>query len=255
MTEKEIIIQITRYIKGELNDREEDLLWEEFLKNPEYYDLFETELNLADLYQNKNFKIDDSRNHNNVHEPKRGYKTWPVAAAAAILIAAAFYLFLFTFQAESGPDFYAMSEIELTEMLGSDIYRDDHSETGGLDQQINRALSIAFDGDNDRAFQILSNLSEEPASDIQEIRIFYNLGILAYNDDNYEQALEYFSEIQTLDYSETPDYLFENINWFSAHIYLKRGEIEEAMALLESISTEKGIHSQKAEQLLSEIKS
>lgn len=252
MTEKEIIIQITRYIKGELNDREEDLLWEEFLKNPEYYDLFETELNLADLYQNKNFRIGDY--DNNVQEPKRSYKTWPVAVAASILLAAAFYLFLFTFQAESGPDFYAMSEIELTEMLGSDIYRDDHSETAGLDQQINRALSMAFDGDSDRAFQILSNLSEEPASGIQEIRIYYNLGILAYNDDNYDQALEYFSEIQTLDYSETPDYLYENINWYSAHTYLKKGEIEQAMALLESISTEKGIHSEEAEQLLSEIK-
>ncbi len=49
MTEKEIIrIQklIEDFILGKLNQREIDQLWVEFLKAPEWYDLFEVELHL-----------------------------------------------------------------------------------------------------------------------------------------------------------------------------------------------------------------
>ena len=59
MTEKEISKQITRYINGALTEQEEDLLWEEFLENRKYYDLFETELNLTDLFQNKKFDFNE----------------------------------------------------------------------------------------------------------------------------------------------------------------------------------------------------
>lgn len=249
MTEKEISIQITRYIKGELNDREEDLLWIEFLKNPEYYELFETELNLADLYQNKKFRIDESNNR--VREPKRLYKAWPVAAAAAIILAA--LLYLFTFQNESGPASYALAEIELIEMLGSDIYRDDQSDVDELDQQINRSLSLALDGNSDQAYRVLNSLIQESVSNVQEIRILYNLGILAYNDGNFSRAIEHFSTIENLQYTETPSYLYEHVKWYSVNIYLKNGDSERATTLLESILSEGGIHSEKAEQLLIEL--
>ncbi len=52
MTVKEFIrIQklIEAYILGKLDQREIDLLWIEFLKAPEWYDLFETELHLRSL--------------------------------------------------------------------------------------------------------------------------------------------------------------------------------------------------------------
>ena len=52
MTEKEIIRMlklIEAYILGKLDQREIDLLWIEFLKAPEWYDLFETELHLRSL--------------------------------------------------------------------------------------------------------------------------------------------------------------------------------------------------------------
>lgn len=249
MTEKEISRQITRYIKGELNEQEEDLLWIEFLKNPEYYELFETELNLADLYQNKNFRVDESSNR--VQEPRRRYIAWSFAAAATILLASLIYLF--TFQHESGPASYALSEIELTEMLGSDIYRDDRSDSAELDQQINRSLSLALEGNSSRSYQILRSLLQERLSNIQELRILYNLGILAYNDGDYNKAIEHFSAIENMQYADTPGYILENTNWYTANIYLKKNEIRRATTLLEIISTGDGVHSGNAEQLLNKI--
>jgi len=52
MTENEIIRMqklIEAYILGKLDQREIDLLWIEFLKKPEWYDIFETELYLRSL--------------------------------------------------------------------------------------------------------------------------------------------------------------------------------------------------------------
>ena len=52
MTEKNIIRMqkmIEAYILGKLDQKEIDLLWIEFLKEPEWYDLFETELHLRSL--------------------------------------------------------------------------------------------------------------------------------------------------------------------------------------------------------------
>ena len=49
MEDQKIIKEINRYIKGELGPAEIDELWVEFLKNPEYYEWFETELHLIKL--------------------------------------------------------------------------------------------------------------------------------------------------------------------------------------------------------------
>ncbi len=52
MTNREIIRMqklIEAYILGKLEQRTIDLLWIEFLKAPEWYDLFETELHLRSL--------------------------------------------------------------------------------------------------------------------------------------------------------------------------------------------------------------
>ena len=52
MTEKEIMQiqkQIEDFILGKLSQREIDLLWIEFLKAPEWYNLFEVELHLRAL--------------------------------------------------------------------------------------------------------------------------------------------------------------------------------------------------------------
>ena len=49
MTDKEIQINIERYIKGMLSQNETDQLWTEFLKNPGWYDYLNTYLNIINL--------------------------------------------------------------------------------------------------------------------------------------------------------------------------------------------------------------
>lgn len=253
MTEKEIIIQITRYINGDLNYREEDQLWVEFLKKPHYYHLFETELNLADLYQNKNFRLD--QDDAVVREPVRLYKVW-ITAAAALLVAAA--LFLFSVRSGDSPSDFAMSAIDTTELLGGTVLRsEDPEHSPQTDRDINRAIALAFNGEEERAQQRFLQILEQPVPAIQEFRILYNLGILAYNDGSIDLAAEYFEAVhESYDTAEAEDeYLRENIRWYLANIYLLQGEKDQVLQLLNQLVKSESIHAEEANRVLANINS
>ena len=53
MTRREIHIHIERYIRGKLTPDQIDELWIEFLRAPEWYDYFITELHLRALFKDK----------------------------------------------------------------------------------------------------------------------------------------------------------------------------------------------------------
>ena len=56
--DKEILVKIDQYIRGELCAEEKEALWIEFLKKPEYLNWFETELHLRHFNDPDNkFKI------------------------------------------------------------------------------------------------------------------------------------------------------------------------------------------------------
>lgn len=52
MRGKEILNHLDRYLKDRLNEQEKDILWAEFLKNPEYLDWLEIEVNAREYYRN-----------------------------------------------------------------------------------------------------------------------------------------------------------------------------------------------------------
>jgi tetratricopeptide (TPR) repeat protein len=249
MTEKEISIQITRYINGELNDKEEDKLWELFLENRNYYDLFQTELNLADLYRNKSFRLDESDTHNRVKSPGKRYRPWIASLAALFLISAMLYIFMFS--GDSTSSSYAITEIELTEMIGSEVFRDDSPVQGDLDQRINQALSLALSGNRAQATETLNSLTSEPLSEIQQVRVQYNLGILAYNEGNYDISLTNFETLIDQIPPNTPAYVTESAKWYISNIYLHQGKVDNSVRLLQDIASGEGSYAMKAKNLLS----
>lgn len=251
MTEKELSRQITRYINGELNDQEEDRLWEKFLENEQNYWLFETELNLADLYRNKKFRVDESDNNNVLKSSLKRYSAWITSIAALILVTS--MLYIFSMNGENRLASYAISEIELTQMLGSEIYRDDSPDASQLDQQINRSLSLALSGNTEEATENLNALTSESLSGIQKIRVNFNLGILAYNKGDYELSLNNFSELNNQPTDFVPEYIMDHTRWYIANIYLKQGKKGEAVQLLNRIASETGPDSERAQELINSL--
>lgn len=190
MTKNQITEQITRYIKGELSEEEEDLLWVEFLNDKQLFRQFQTELNLYDLFQNKDFVLNESDYR--VEEPRKRYAPFYYTAAAAVLLICSLYIFNLT---SGGTGTLAIDGIELSEMLGSNIYRDEESPVSDTDRDINRALAAALSGEMQRAYTILNSLPSERFSSAQTFQVIFNKGILTYNIGNYENSASYFSEL------------------------------------------------------------
>ena len=243
MTNKEISELITRYLKGELSDSEEDRLWIEFLKDEKTFRKFETELNLYDLFQNKGYSLEDADIQ--VNEPQKKYRVWFYVAATVLLLLTGMYSF---YGGGTGAESVAQAEIELSEMLGSDIHRDDESTMSEADYAINRALAEALDGETEKAFSILDNLEAGKLSGQQKVRVQFNRGILAYNLGRYNQSADYFevaAEIET-----APDYLKGYSLWYRANSLIKLNETELAKDLLKSIIENDMPKREEAEALL-----
>ncbi len=247
MTDIEISRQITRYIHGELNDEEEDQLWVEFLKDQQRFRQFETELNLYDLFKNKGYSL----NKSDIKSEKPKNKTsWLFAIAAVALMALSIYIFNVR---DAGIEDLAVSQIELSEMLGSDVYRDDHSSVTDIDYEINSALASALEGNLDGAYQILSSLDIDSLSASQQQRVRFNQGIISYNQGNYHLSVTNFSELTGSE--SIPEYLRENALWYKSNGYLKLQDETNASETLRQVIEMNSQHAEEAGEILNRMDS
>jgi len=223
MTEEEISRQITRYIKDELTDSEVDELWIEFLKNPEMFEQFEVEYNIADLFINKGYSIEND--NNTVREPvTKKYRGWIYAAAAAVLIAVGIQFFI-TSQTDSISK-YAVAKIDSTELLGADVYRTDDEDVEEMDIELNKALALALNEESKTAILQFENLLDESPNHEQKVRIYLNLGILRYNNAEYEQSTKEF--LKLLEINNLPEHVEEAAWWFLGNAQLNLQNLEDA---------------------------
>ncbi|MCC5942678.1 MAG: hypothetical protein JJU37_14145 [Balneolaceae bacterium] len=223
----EILKSIENFINGELSQSEIDDLWVEFLKNPEYYKLFETELHLKALIK-KGVKPNFIDDVGKVNEPTTHYlykyKAWIVAAAAALLITIG--LQFFSIDEQQAMQQWAISSIDKTEMLGADVYRSDEQEVASVDIAINEALALAYNDETVIAIERFRELLTLSPTDQQRVRIEMNLGILLYNVTAYESAAVHFESV--VEFEEADINFKEKGYWFLGNAYLNMGQLQEA---------------------------
>lgn len=226
MEEKEISKTFARFLKGELSNEEIDQLWEEFLKDPELFYRFETEVNLYHMFneQRSAGETDSQQKSTAVIHSFKKYQKWIYAAAAAIILSIG--LQLFSIDETDLLRNAAIASIDVTEMMGADVYRDDSERASDLDLNINLALAKALDDQFDEAQEILEYLLEEELSDIQSGKVHLNLGILNYNRADYREAVSAFAAVTVIE--TLPFYLEEKAWWFKGNAYLNLDEVELA---------------------------
>lgn len=246
MDEIEISKKITLYIKGNLDEEEEDRLWVEFLRNPAHFREFETELNLYDLFRNKNYRINPPAPQ--AEEPTVNYGRWIFSIAAIVLLTIGSY---FIFELNSDISSYAISDIEVKEMLGADIYRDAQNGTEEAERSINRSLATALEGNETGAYIILEELDEESLDGLQRAKVQFNQGILMYNAGNYQRASHYFSEL--FDNSQLPAHMRDKALWYKAHTQLKLQNTAEARETLSQLVSQGVNYTEQANQLLEKL--
>jgi tetratricopeptide (TPR) repeat protein len=251
MTEKQIIKEIDRYINGELKPDEIDLLWEQFLKNPEYFEWFETELHLKKLaMDSKKGKKKIFRSKKKTSSGRKGaFRKWMLAAAAAVVIGFGLQLFFMDQEVSFHP--YSIGAIDFAEMAGADLYRSDGERPGALDVAMNQGIAYAYNSEQDKAisqFQVI--LAHDPDHFIQ-IRAEMNLGILFFNTADFKSALPHF--IYLSEQEDLPHYLEEKAWWFLGNTYLNLLELAEAREAVLRTSALDGRYKVSADSLLAKL--
>ncbi len=218
----EISKRIDAYIRGNLSKKEIDELWLLFLKNPHYYDLFETELHLRSLtLKNKHFggKIIDKRGH------KKRIKQWVMAAAATVIVVLTIQFYII--DTTPGIDTLALNSISYNEMAAGNVERSDDDFMINFETEMNRAMAAAYMLKKDESIEMFRDLKASVINESQRVRIEFNLAILYYNSSEFELARDSFI---TVTQSNAVDEIYiERAWWFLANTYLKMNDQEKAM--------------------------
>lgn len=184
MSNIEIMKKIDQYIRGELKDSEIDELWIEFLKNPELYDLFETELLLRDRANKNAGEAVLSSPGISFFEI---YKKQLFAIAAIIILS--FGIFMITVIKQADVRSFAIESIHQDEIIGADNFRSDQENSPDTDLMLNRGLEAALENRINDAVSHFNSVLKNNPNPAQKIKAQYNLGILHYNGVNFDHPL------------------------------------------------------------------
>lgn len=238
----EVSKKIDAYIRGNLSQREIDELWLLFLENPYYYELFETELHLRNLIQKE-------RHSGGVitkkYDRQKRLIYWTLAAAATVIVVLISQLNFSESQSDLGS--LALSKIEYHEMAAGNVERSDDNLIMSVETEMNRAMASAYMLREDEAILMFNELQKTTINESQKGRIDFNLAILHYNRDDYEQARDLF--LSTIR-SEAVDLIYiERAWWFLANTHLKLNEQTEAMEAILMVQFLDGRNSRSASML------
>ena len=253
MTEKEIIKEIDRYIRGELSPAEIDGLWELFLKEPEYFDWFETELHLKKLaIDSKKSNIYPSHQKDGKYSPKKGvYTKWITAVAAALIIGFGLQFYFMDSSFHMHP--YAVESIDYTELVGADLFRSDEDRPAIPELAMNQGIAFAYNGEEERAISKFNEILEMDTDSSTRTRAEMNLGILYYNIGDYESAAAKFKSVTVVD--NLTDFFEEKAWWLFGNTYLNLRELAEAKnAFLNTIELD-GRYKESASILIEKLDS
>jgi tetratricopeptide (TPR) repeat protein len=230
-----LLTQIDQFIKGNLSQEEIDELWEKFLRNPEYFHLFEAELHLRNLI----IKGEKPDNINYTSESKilevTGLRSWLFATAAAVLIV--FGLQFFSITEQEALNDISLNRIDLSELSGIDVFRLNGEALDELELAINEAILTAYENDLNLAILNFTRLLDQPLAHNHKLKVEMNLGILLYNSGRYDEAVNFFNTVSNNPEADANQ--VEKSLWFKGNGYLKLGDLHNArdsMLRLHSLS-------------------
>jgi len=247
----ELLENIDSYIKGRLSQNEIEALWIEFLKYPDMFHYFETQVQIQDMIKKR--EIPESFKIDRVEEPRPqdpSYKVWAYAAAAALIFAIGLQFFSIP-QPTADASQLALTQIELDEMVGSDMYRSDGEEILEVDLHINSAIAAAYNDSIELAIKTFSELLNGELNDRQLVRTELNIGILLYNNGEYEEAKSHFERVIRLE--TVRESFIEKGWWLYGNALLNTGEIAEAREAVHNAYGMNGRFQKPALALLNEI--
>lgn len=246
--------RIDAYLNGDLSQKEIDELWADIIGNPDYYKYFETNIHLRQLYSKSKTSPSPSttsdRQSSKIHIlSPRWY--WYVAAAAILIIVLSVNLLKMNHQ--DSLDALSVKEISNSEIESPDIMRSDSGKTKKSDSLLNLGYHATITGDIKKAEDIYATIIDRYNNQSSTIQAHLNLGILKYNQKEYQLATDHFKTvIKQLD-NGSERRLLEKAYWYLGNTYLNLKESDKAQRAIYNSWAINGIYRKPAERLLKEM--
>ena len=233
--------KIDAYLRGDLSQEEVEELWVELLKNPEYIDELQTEIDIARLYEQKKQASRKSS--------RFAYGKWLAAAAAvALLVISINY---FNRDVQKPLEEWTTSQIILSENLASSPVTRSASNIATQDSLLNAGFKAAIEGDEERASKIYQSIIERYDTVVVVSKAHLNLGILKYNAGDFEKSIDNFRKALATE-RDNP-MVEEQASWFISNALINTKQLKEAREHLQGIYTSGQIYSEEAYKLLKRL--
>lgn len=237
MPNKEIQAKIEAYIQGGLSQEEVEHLWATILAEPDYMEYLETLANLNSLYN-------EAGQIKRIVRPKR---LWYSIAALIILLAG----LLFLLKKEYQPSSVALSAVPSDEFESARVTRSASSTPVKFDSLLNLGYGAFVEGDTSKALRYFKRLTRNETHSAVVIKAYLDLGIIYYNEHEFTSAAHAFKNSMARSRA-TPLY-FEKSLWLLANSYIRMGQTDSAVIILDKSKNGEGVYIKKIDQLLQKL--
>lgn len=255
MRDIEIVREIDRHLKGEMTVKEVDKLWSKLLENPEYMKLLETEANARKYFRAENYNqhITGEKNSDSVHKSGTvlSLRSWIYTIAAVLVI---FVMYQLTsLDTGSGLQSELLVSIAPQEMVTMNVYRTAEQGYEMLDVEINAGYEAAVSGRLSESYDQFVTVLEGNPTAVQKAVTNLNLGILHYNNADFEEAVQAFKIVTAVESRDLSIYASEKGWWYLGHSLAQLGQLSEAHQAIQEAYLLDGIFRNDAELLLERI--
>lgn len=230
--------RIDLYLKGRLSQDQIDDLWVELIENPECYDYLKTVVSLRNIYKDQ--KINTQTPVYELGSPKVAVtREWfRYAAAAVVIVALGASSFLY-FNSNQ------LQTLEPPSSLEHIVYRSvNNNDIDSSFDQLQAAIGMAVQGHTTSAILMLNQIHDE-ASDVGlQAEAILNIGIIEYNQDDFNAAARTFNRVANLDGIDM--LIHERAMWNLAQSQVAMGDFIAARESVEKVIEMDGAHSRMA---------
>jgi tetratricopeptide (TPR) repeat protein len=236
----EIDKKIDEYLKGNLTASEIDGLWADILANPEYLGHLKTEAQLKAYYSKRMpERVADNR--------IKMRKSMIVSIAAVTVFVVALMWILLLDTGVQPPQ--AINRIDVFEMETPAITRSDNELIAEPGLILLEGYDLVLDGNDPDAMALFRDVIENYPDSESAMFAKLNLGIIAYNNQDFESALSHFESASTADAdTDTDEMIRQKILWFTANAALLTGKMETAAVYSRDASQLNGYYTEKASE-------
>lgn len=240
--------KIDLYVNGRLDQIQIDALWVELIENPAYYEYLKTSAALKSLFSKQvidgtgatDSSVDNI--HSNVFTLPTAWKKY-AAAAVILIVTGTTAIYLQNSMSNGVPITGPLDSLELI------VYRstDTNVATDNV-PELREAVNLALTGNTSSAIILLTTLLENTNTPEIQAEALLNIGIIEYNSDDFNAALQSLKRASTLEI--TDKLLLERIIWNLSHAQMAVGDNQSARESVLKVIEFDGAHSRMAQNYL-----